>query len=180
MPTLFKHDFLGIIAEAEVSLCIDGNDYASRDIDQAIDSIKNKIERQFGIDFNYSLNEMVNGSSIMDEASTFVDSVYYIYCRLCACSQYFRYIGEIPVKPKAINYAGYTKNSFLGLMRLLTIDGKYESVEQSVEQLKYRLGTIPMCVERKLLMILVICYGLNLYEMVACIAELLYIGGTVE
>jgi hypothetical protein len=174
----FIHDFYGVINEIEVALCIDGEDYASRDIDIATSRIIKRLQRNYSIDFNINnMNNVYFGSSLGDETKIFLDNIKFLYDRISGCSHYFRYIGQIPINLSKINYLGITKESMLGVLKLLQCEGKHNSMSNAMEQIKSKIGTISMSTEKKLYMILYISYILELYELTAVIAEILYLGG---
>lgn len=173
----FLHDFYGVINEMEVALCIDGEDYSTRDVDMAITRIKQRIQRQYSIDLSGNLNDMYAGTLIGDEVKNFLDNMQFMYNRICGCSHYFRYVGQIPVNLSKINYLGITKESMLSILKLLQCEGRHESLSSAMEQVKSKIGTIPMSIEKKLYMILYVSNILELYELSAVVAEILYLGG---
>lgn len=173
----FIHDFFGVVSEMEVALCIDGEDYATRDVDMSITRIKQRIQRQYSLDLSGTLSEMYAGSLIGEEVKNFLDNMQFMYNRICGCSHYFRYIGQVPINLSKINYLGITKESMLAVLKLLQIEGRHESLNGPMEQIKSKIGTIPMSIEKKLYMILYVSHTMELYELSAVIAEILYLGG---
>lgn len=173
----FIHDFFGVVSEMEVALCIDGEDYATRDVDMAIQNIKKRIQKQYSVDLSGSLADMYAGSIIGDEVKNFLDNMQFMYNRICGCSHYFRYIGQVPINLSKINYLGITKESMFGVLKLLQCEGRHESLNSAMNQIKSKIGTIPMSIEKKLYMILYISYLMELYELSAVVAEILYLGG---
>lgn len=175
----FIHDFYSNIKELEVILCIDGVDYATRDIDIAISNIKDRISKQYYIDFNNTNNvdNIYNNTVVNNEVNVFVDNIFFMYNKICGSSHYFLYSGKIPVNLSKVNYMGITKDSMLGVLKLLQVEGNYEIVVEAMEQIKYKIGTVPMCNEKRLFMLLYVSYILKLYELTSVIAQILYIGG---
>lgn len=173
----FAHDFFGVVSEMEVALCIDGEDYASRDVDMSINRIKQRIQRQYSIDLSGKLSDMYAGNLIGDEVRNFLDNMQFMYNRICGSSHYFRYVGQVPVNISKINYLGITKDSMLSVLKLLQCEGRHESLSSAMEQIKSKIGTIPMSVEKKLYMILYVSYIMELFELSAVVAEILYLGG---
>ena len=173
----FVHDFYGVISELEVALCIDGEDYATRDIDSAMVKIKQRLQRQYSIDLSGSIEDTYAGTIIGDEVKNFLDNMQFMYNRVCGCSHYFRYIGEVPINLSKINYLGITKDSMLGVLKLLQCEGRHDTLNSAMEQIKSKIGTIPMSIEKKLYMILYVSFKLELFELTAVIAEILYLGG---
>lgn len=173
----FIHDFFGVINEMEVALCIDGEDYATRDVDMSIKRIKQRIQRQYSLDLSGTLSDMYAGTIIGDEVKNFLDNMQFMYNRICGCSHYFRYIGQVPINLSKINYLGITKESMLGVLKLLQCEGRHESLSGAMEQIKSKIGTIPMSIEKKLYMILYVSHTMELYELSAVVAEILYLGG---
>lgn len=175
--TRFVHDFFGVINELEIALCIDGEDYATRDIETAISNIKQRLQKQYGLDMSGSIDDVYTESIIGGEVKTFLDNIQYMYNKVAGCGQYFRYIGNIPINLSKLNYMGFTKDSLLAILRMLQVEGHYDSLIVSMQQIREKLCTLPMSYEKKLFMILSVSYILKLYELTDAIAELLYIGG---
>lgn len=173
----FVHDFFGVINEMEVALCIDGEDYATRDVDMAINRIKQRLQRQYSIDISGTMSAMYSGTLIGDEVKNFLDNMQFMYNRVCGCSHYFRYIGQVPINLSKINYLGITKESMLSVLKLLQCEGRHESLSSAMDQIKSKIGTIPMSIEKKLYMILYVSHTMELFELSAVIAEILYLGG---
>lgn len=164
-------DFGKTLQDLEVFLCISAEDYASRDINTSIENIKMKIQRQYAIDING-----LNASHVATD-SVLYDGMLYHYSQLCAFSHQFRYLDDVPINLNDVNYFGLTRDSFLGLAKMLQRENRYTQVSVSMEQLKAAIQTIPMCIEKKLLMLLYILYTLKFYQVCAVIAEILYLGG---
>lgn len=177
LETRFSHDFYGTLSELEVALCIDGEDYASRDIDAAMKRIKLRLQKQYAIDLSGSIEDLYSASVIGSEVKDFLDNLQFMYNRIAGCCQYFRFIGEIPVNLSKINYMGITKDSMLSVLKLLQCEGRHESLKNPMEQIKAKIGTIPMSEEKKLFMCLYVSYSLELYELTAALAEIIYLGG---
>lgn len=174
----FVHDFFGVVNELEVALCIDGEDYATRDVDMAIMRIKQRLQKQYSIDLSgNNMSDVYSGSILGDEVKTFLDNIQFLYDRVCGCSHYFRYIGKVPINLSKMNYMGITKDSMLSILKLLQCEGRHESLSNPMEQIKSKIGTVPMSTEKKLFMLLYVSYILELYELTAAIAEILYLGG---
>lgn len=173
----FVQDFFGVVSELEVALCIDGEDYATRDISMSMSRIKQRLQMQYSIDLSGNIEEAYAGAIIGNEVTNFLDNMQFMYNRVCGSAHYFRYVGQIPVNLSKINYLGITKESMLGILKLIQCEGRQESLTTSMEQIKSKIGTIPMSLEKKLYMILYVSYTLKLYELTASIAEILYLGG---
>jgi hypothetical protein len=173
----FTHDFFGVISEMEVALCIDGEDYSTRDIDMSMSKIKQRLQRQYSIDLSGTMTETYAGTIIGDEVKNFLDNMQFMYNRVCGCSHYFRYVGQVPINLSKINYLGITKESMLSVLKLLQCEGRQDSLSSAMDQIKSKIGTIPMSNEKKLYMILYVSYKMELFELSAAVAEILYLGG---
>ena len=173
----FVHDFYGAISDLEVALCIDGEDYANRDLDISISKIKQRLQVQYSIDLSGNIEDMYSSSVIGSEVKNFLDNMFFMYNKMCGFSTYFRYVNEVPIKLSKINYIGITKNSLLSLLKFLQIEGRQGNMANSMDTVKSKLGSIPMCIEKKLIMCLYVSYILKLYELVDVLAEILYLGG---
>lgn len=181
MPDLkeirFVHNFSGIVQELEVSLCIDGKHYERRDIDEVISDIKHRIQLSYSIDLTGTHEENYAGTLIGDEVVNFLDTMKFNYDNVCGLSHYFRYIGEIPINLAKINYLGITKDSMLAVLKMLQMEGRHCNLKSAIEDIEVRIGTIEMCIEKKLFMLLCVSYEIGLFELTAVLAEILYLGG---
>lgn len=173
----FTHDFYGVINELEVALCIDGEDYATRDVDMAMSRIRQRLQRQYSIDLSGRIEDTYSGYIVGDEVKNFLDNMQFMYNRVCGCGQYFRYVGQVPINLSKINYMGITKTSMLSLLKLLQCEGRHATLYNPMDQIKSKIGTIPMSIEKKMFMCLYVSYMLELYELSASLAEILYLGG---
>lgn len=174
---VFVHDFHGTINELEIALCIDGEDYGSRDIDIVLNRIRTRIQRQYGIELSGRISDSTSSYVLGDEMRNFIDNMQFIYNKVCALSAYSRYCGEIPISLERVNYIGVSKTSLTSLLKLLQCEGRTKYVEASMDTVKGRITSLPMCSEKKLFLCLVVCYYIGLYELTAVLAEILYLGG---
>lgn len=174
MNTRFVHDYYGILNELEGAFCIDGQDYANRSIDVAFSNIFKRLQRQYHIDLTVPRDLLYSTESVGAEVKPFLDNMYYLYCKLAGLAHFIKYSGQNPFSLSKINYLGVTPTSFKAFLKFLQLDGKNTGLDDSIERIKVGLGTVSMCNEKKLVMILCLAYELQLYELVAVIAEILY------
>lgn len=173
----FTVDHLKVISELEAVFCIDGNDYVNRDIDNALRNILQRIQVQYSIEFEENQVTPYNGAIYSEEEKNFIDIVYTLYEKLCAIAHSIRYRGKVPYSLSSVNYIGITKDSLLNLLKLVQMEGSQTKAGIYMEDVKYRLTSVPITPERRLFTLMVLSYILKLYEVTAVIAELLYLGG---
>lgn len=173
----------GIITELEAALQIDGKDYEEASFDTIIGNVKQRINRMYQIDLSLGkVNDISFESGIYKAAvSLFIDNVASIHARLCAFGQIERFKTTSYVSLSAINYMSYKKESLLKVLKLLQREKLQigESAAESVDLIKNRLVMIRICREKRLFMIMVVAYELGFNELVATIAEILYLGGVL-
>lgn len=173
----------GIITELEAALQIDGKDYEEPSFDNILKNVKGRINRTYQIDLSLGkVNDISFESGIYKAAvSLFIDNVASIHARVCAFCQIERYKTTSYVSLSSINYMSYKKESLLKVLKLLQKEKLQlgESASESVDLIKNRLVMIRICREKRLFMIMAIAYELGFNELVASIAEILYLGGVL-
>lgn len=174
----FVHDFYGTVNELEVILCIDGEDYSTRDVDSITNNVKDRLRKRYALDFSrYSLTEMLKEDSLSELSKEFADTLYYSYNRLCGDSTYFVFTMDTPVSLAKVNYLGITRNSMNSILILLQKNGQQDGLFDAINQIRVKLLSTPMCIEKKLFMCLCVAYDLGLFEIVGVLAQILYVGG---
>ena len=99
-----------------------------------------------------------------------------IHARLCGYLQIVRFNKQVMIKPINMNYMGFSSTSFRSfLMAALDEDGM-QNIQQAVNAIANRFGSINSCIEKKLIMLMLISYKMGLYEVVSSIAEIFYLG----
>lgn len=170
-----------ILTELEVALQIDGQDYAEKDFKKIISSVKRRIARQYQVDLT---NTKIDDPTLFvdkyrNTSTLFVDSVARIHGLLCGYLQIVRYTTSVLVRPVNVNYLGFSDDSLLGFLALCLRRDTIPSVVEGIESVKLKLASVNNCREKRLFLILVIAYELGFYEVMAAVAEILYLGGSV-
>lgn len=175
------YDINRIVLDIEVALQIDGKDYAEKDVDVILNNIHNRIIRQYQLD--------LRGKKVSDDSlyigkssraiSLFIENIAVLHSRLCGYLQIVRYTKYVTIKPVNINYMGFTQKSFLSFFISAMGATTIPNIEVAVRAIKGKFGSINNCIEKKLILIIIVAFELGLYELVAAIAEILYLGGKI-
>lgn len=173
-----NYDINHILLDLEVALQIDGKDYAEKDVDAIIDSILNRIIRQYQIDLHgiKVTDESLYIGKSRSSAVLFVENIALLHAKLCGYLQIVRFTGQVSIKPKNINFMGFTeagfKNFFIAAMKSYT----QPNINDAMKAVKSRFGSINSCIEKKMILIMIVCHEFGFMEMVGNIAEILYLG----
>ena len=90
------YDINRIVNNLEVALCIDGVDYAEKDMDVILKNIKNRIIRQYQLDLTSTKitdTALYVGRS-RTAAAMFTENIAALHGQLCGYLQIARYLGE--------------------------------------------------------------------------------------
>lgn len=173
-----QYDVTRIIGDIEVALCIDGKDYAEKDVDVIFESIYNRIIRQYQLDLH---NRKITDADLYvgksrPQAVLFVENISALHGRLCGYLQIARYHKQVTIRPANINYMGFSDTSFRSFFIAAQAAYTQASIESATRAIKGKFGTVNSCTEKRLILILLVCHVLGFNEMVATIAEIMYLG----
>ncbi|MBR3598480.1 MAG: hypothetical protein IKL53_01235 [Lachnospiraceae bacterium] len=176
------YDINTIIVDTEVALQIEGKEYAEKNVDTIIENVYTRILRTYQLDMHgKTIDEegLLLGKS-RSAAVMFIENMASLHARLCGYLQVARYNSYVSIRPVNINYMGLTQSSFksvlIGAMQSNTI----KHIGPAMQVLKNKFGLVSSCIEKKLILIMIICYELGFYEMVSSVAEILYLGDKVR
>lgn len=175
------YDINKIILDIEVALQIDGKDYGEKDVDVILDNIRNRIIRQYQLDlFGKKVNDdaLYVGNS-RSAAVLFIENIAVLHSRLCGYLQIVRFNKQVTINPLNINYMGFTPRSFMSFLIGASAANTMPNIDISVKAIKNKFSTINSCTEKKLILIMIVAYEFGLYELVASVAEILYLGGKI-
>lgn len=175
------YDINRIVLDIEVALQIDGKDYGEKDITVIMENIRNRIIRQYQIDLHgrkVSDDDLYIGKS-RSAAVLFVENVATLHARLCGYLQIVRYQAHATIKPGNINYMGFTQASFMSFFMAAMNMRTLPDCATAINAIKLKFGSINSCIEKKFMLILLVCYEFGFNEMVAAIAEVMFIGGKI-
>lgn len=172
------YDINKILLDIEVALQIDGKDYAEKNVDVIMENIRNRIIRQYQIDLHDT--KITDDSFYIGKSRTaavlFVENITNLHAKLCGYLQIVRYMKQVTIKPMNINFMGFTetgfKNFFMAAMTVYT----QPNINDAMKAVKGKFGSVNSCMEKKLILIMIVCYEFGFSEMVAACAEILYIG----
>ncbi len=175
------YDINRIVIDIELALQIDGQDYGEKDVDVILDNIKNRIIRQYQIDLR---DKKVTDESLYiggrrSSAVLFVENMTQLHGRLCGWLHIARYQTHLTIKPLNINYMGFTQDSFMSFFKSCMTIRTIPNCETPIQAIKRKFGSINSCIEKKFILILLVCYDFGFYEMVSAIAETFYLGNRI-
>ena len=181
MNIVETYDIQRIIINLEIAFCIDGMDYAEKNIDTIIKNIKNRIIRQYQVDLTECkiTDESLNISGSRNPASLFIENVAQLHSQLCGYLQIVRYTSYVTIKPINVNYLGFTDKALMGFLQLCIRQSTIPAIANPMEAVKLKVSSINNCIEKKLFLIMIVAYELGYNEVMAAIAEILYLGGKV-
>lgn len=175
------YDINRIVLDIEVALQIDGKDYGEKDVSVILDNICTRIIRQYQLDLRgkkISDDSLYAGRS-RSQAVLFVENIAALHSRLCGYLQIVRFKRQVTIKPITINYMGFTQESFLSFLIGAICEDTMPNIETAIRAIKDRFSSINNCIEKKLILIMIVSYEFGLYELTGAIAEILYLGGKV-
>jgi len=174
------YDIEEIVKQVNVFLHIDGKDQTEPDFDVVIRRVRMRFNQHYGLgltpgqkltDDDLEMGTSANNIQfIIQTAQDFVD-------KFSGYNMYVRYSGYVKVRPGNISCMGFDENDFLKLMKSLTRVQTYP--ESWGELIKTKLPAVSNKLEKKLIIIMLVCDNLGLNEIVASIAEIMYYGGKV-
>lgn len=173
-----RYDLHAIIKELEFAFQIDGPDFEERDIDVMIKNIRKKISREYNIDVvEYKVNSAeVEMSPERGSISLFIDNILRIHSKFCGYEQIERYNTMSGISLSAVNYLGFTEESFEKTLKALQRAVLLPKAETAIEAIKGKLGTVNNCWEKRLCILMIVAHELGFDELTASIAEILYQG----
>lgn len=172
------YDINRIVRDIEVALQIDGKDYGEKNVDLILESIRNRIISTYHIDLH---DRKINDDDLYigkqrSSAVLFVENIQLLHSKLSGYLQIVRYSRQVTIKPININFMGFSQESFtsffIAAMGAFTIP----SCASALQAIKGKFGSINACIEKELILILIVAYEFGFYELVSSIAEIMYIG----
>lgn len=175
------YDIQSIVIDLEVALQIDATDYAERQYSKIIENIKNRIIRQYNVDLRDCkiTDNDIEMSKSRQSAQYWVENMASLHALLSGYHHIVRDTHEITIRPINVNWLGFDEDKLMKVFKCLQYKKTRPSVASQLEIIKTAIGTISACMEKKLLLIMVVCFDLGFEEITSCIAEILYLGGKV-
>ncbi len=175
------YDIHKLANNLEVALQIDGVDYAEKNIDTVIKNVRNRIISHYQIDLtktNMADPALYMGKS-RNAAILFLENITNLHAQLCGYLQICRYTASFLIKPINVNYLGIDDNDLMNFFQATMRKKTIPAISNAMEVVKQKVSTINACLEKKLLMIMIVSYELGFHELMATIAEIFYLGGKV-
>lgn len=166
----------------EAAIKLDGNDYSESNYDTIKQNVMKRINREYQLDLSIGkINDLAFEQGIYRVAAvSFIDSMALHHAKLSAYSQICRYRAYIDVSLQSINYMSYTEDSLMEILKLLQREKFQPRCDEAIESMKQKLMTIKTSREKRFFLLMLLCYDFGLYEVVASIAEILYLGGRYD
>lgn len=175
------YDIQKITIDLEVALQIDGMDYAEKNVDIIMDNIHKRIMRQYQLDLrNTKIDDdsLYVGSS-RSSAVMFVENMSVLHGRLAGYFHIVRFTHQVLVRAVNINYMGFTGDTLKSVWIALMNKSTQPNAASAMKALKNKFSYVNNCLEKKLILIMLVAWELGFYELVASIAEIFYIGQKV-
>lgn len=175
------YDINMIVRNIEEALLIDGSDYSEKDVNVILNNVLNRIIRQHNVDLRNTTikDDALYASKHRGQVTLFVENISMLHARLCGYLHVVRYHNRISVKASNIGFLGFTAASFKSFLVATMSSKTVESTRDAQEAIKRKFGSISVCIEKKMLLIMLISQQLGFDEMAAAIAEIFYIGMVV-
>lgn len=170
-----------IVIDLEMALQISGTDYAERDFDKIMSNVRNRILRQYNVNLlkNKITDPCMFEGKNRNSVVLFIESIADMHAKLCGYLEIVRYTHEVTIKPVNVNYLGFDETKLMSVLRLAQSKEYIPSIEPNFESIKQQVGTINSCMEKKMFLIMCVAHELGFDELLASIAEILYLGGKV-
>ncbi|MCI9050729.1 MAG: hypothetical protein HFI05_02205 [Lachnospiraceae bacterium] len=167
-----------IIRELEIAFQIDGSDFEERDMNIVIQNVKTRIGRQYQIDLTSTkINAIELELGVYRNAiALFIDNIARLHAKICGLCQVERFLTSSQVSLSDVNYLGYTEDSLKTLLVALQRKVTLPLATDAINSIKDKLGSISNCREKRLCLLIIIADAIGFPEVVAAIAEILYIG----
>lgn len=168
-----------LLTEMEAAIKLHGKDYMESSYDTILRNIKQRINKEYQIDLNLGkINDISFETGIYRSAvALFLDVMAMVHSKLCAYCQICRYMTHNDISLSSINYMSYTQESMKKILKALQREKTMVMAEESIEMMKTKIMTIKTSNEKRLFMLLLLSWDIGLYELVAVIAEILFLGG---
>lgn len=175
------YDINRIVTNVELALLIDGKDYGEKDTETILHNVRNRIIRQHQIDLTgvkISDDSLYIGKT-RSQAVLFVENIAQLHSMLCGYLQIVRFSKQVQINPININYMGFTPKSFLSFLIAAMNSNTMPNIDTAMKAIKNKFSSINNCIEKRLILIMIIAYEFGFYELVSAIAEILYLGGKI-
>ena len=183
-----NYNLSDIMLKLETVLQIDGRDYGEKDVSVIMDNIYKRILRQYQLDLTdkkLTDEELYIGTS-RENAILLLDNITQLHSVLAGYTQLIRYKNSthkknknIEVRGRNISYFGASQKGFSAFIHACMFEDLIDGTGQAFEFMISKFGTISKCMEKRLLLVMIVARKLGLYEIVSCISEIFMIGEIV-
>lgn len=183
-----KYILSDIIGTLETVLQIDGRDYGEREIDTIMNNIYNRIQKQYQLDLrdkDLTDDSLYIGPS-RESAVLLMDNVADLHAKLSGYILTIQYKCKnrdakqmIEVRGRNVNYFGASPAGFRNFCMACKLQAVVESIGPAMDFMCSQFGTISKCLEKRLLLIMIVSRKLGLHEIVSCLATIFAIGEDV-
>ena len=177
-----------ILLKLELALQIDGQDYNERDVEIIMSNIYKRIQRQYQLDLTQTMltDEALYIGPTRQSAVLFMDNLSDWFSKLAAYSILLNYKLDgtnsnmvIEVMPRNIQYCSASRKGFMGFMSKCRVQQLIPTQDVIFKWLEGQFGSFSKCIEKRLILIMLVAYRLGLYEFICVIANIFLIGDTI-
>lgn len=168
-----------IIREMEINFCISGEDYQLKTVDEIYSRMLARIQKQHQIDLRgkHITDDDLYFGNTRASAVLLLDNFKMMHGQFAGYLQKIMFSHHIDAKISTLNYLGFTPASMDSLWQSCFDANGMASVGPCMTSLENRFGTLNMCVEKRLLLLMFVAYRIGLDEIVSVIAKIFYYGG---
>lgn len=173
-----------VVEELEAFLCVDSSYMqSSMPIESIIREIRERMSKVHMIDFKrMSLRacKVQGEESLIPSLNRFIQTTDHSYAKLCSVSHQIRYTKAYDtVLLSNVKYLGFNSVELVTSLGLLLSESTIASFKESIAAIAARYNSINVSLEKRLLLLLLVCYDLEIFNVVSIIAELFYQGGRI-
>ena len=173
------YDITRIVRDIETALCIDGVDYGEKDIDTIVENVTNRIIVQHQIDLHGRTltDDVLYVGRARSSTVLFVENLAFMHARLCGYSAAIvRYNRRVTIRPVNINYMGFTTETLKSFFMAAQMEATMPSINTAISAIGRKFGSVNSCIEKQIILIMIVAYRIGAYELVAGLAEIMYMG----
>lgn len=173
-----NYNLEALVLELEVALQIDGVDFEVPRIETVVQEVRKRIARQYQIDLQKLSLDDVNIEKALwsQSALLLMDNLTMLHGKVTGYNQITRWKRKSDLALSSINYLGYTKASLKAVLAALQMYKTQPTADAAMQSIKEKIVTVPLCLEKRIFMVLIVTWELGCTELTAALAEILYMG----
>lgn len=150
--------------------------------DDIISAAIERLENSKGIKFDRGLFELIELSELnFNQLSLLMRDLKTALSQLAFFTDMKFYHKNLAVTLSSVNYLGLSREELLNALKYMMDVHKFQKYHTNIiPPIKDALNQVPLCTLKRLFVCLLMLYQLGVYEGVAVVARLLYLGGLVS